>query len=208
MNTYHQKILLWPAVCFVFKWKDYHEHKSDLIKHCYKLKDSNQESDIARMVKNNIFESTFNFLENKATPVQKLKGFINEKIWEVVQEMNGHLMKENDKVQIDYESWMHITNNHGYHDYHIHPMCSWCGIFFAEPAETIEGNGVNRFYNPYNNLYQDYGTQYQNSLYAYQPEEGDLFVFPSHIGHNATPYNGKKDRIVVAFNAQVKKIND
>lgn len=208
MNTYDQKILLWPSVCFVFKWKDYHEHKDNLINFCYKLKEENNESDIARMVKNNLFESTFDFLEKPVQPVQQLKSFINEKIWEVLQEMNGDRMKENDTVHVNYESWMHITNDNGYHDYHVHPMCSWCGIFYAQPADTKEGNGVNRFYNPYNNLYSDYGSLYQTSLYAYQPEEGDLFIFPSHIGHNATPYKGDKDRIVIAFNAQVEKLND
>ena len=36
-----------------------------------------------------------------------------------------------------------------------------------------------------------------------KPENGLLILFPSYLQHYQSIYTGKKDRIVVAFNAQI-----
>lgn len=69
-------------------------------------------------------------------------------------------------------------------------------------------NGVTRFYGHQMDIiggaFMDSGNLYlQNTGFDSKPEEGMLCVFPSHLKHTAMPYVGKKDRIIVSFNAQV-----
>ena len=204
----HQKLWLWPQPLFVFKWGDYHEYKDNIVKHCYDLRDSKETSGVAEHAKQGLYESPFDFLESKKTSIRQLKQFINEKLRDVLFDMNASHMNEGDQITVDYESWCHITNDGGYHELHLHPMCSWCGIFYAQPGDSAGNNGVNRWFNPNESLYSDFGTLYQTSMYTWQPKEGELVIFPSTLPHNATPYKGYRDRVVISFNAKVYKVDE
>ena len=51
------------------------------------------------------------------------------------------------------ESWYHITKTNGMHESHIHPGCSWCGVFYIQSGDNSSGETV--FERLWNKAYND-----------------------------------------------------
>ena len=67
---------------------------------------------------------------------------------------------------------------------------------------------IHRFYGPHftqqAGASMDFGNAYlQSGHIDIQPLPGQLVVFPSWLAHQAMPYAGEQDRIIVSFNARV-----
>jgi uncharacterized protein (TIGR02466 family) len=113
--------------------------------------------------------------------------------------------------------WFQIANQGGHHDVHTHGNCSWSGVYCVQAdadaprrAHPVLGerNGITRFYGPHFNhlggAHMDFGNAYLQSAHLdVPPMPGQLVVFPSWLPHQAMPYVGGTDRIVVSFNASV-----
>lgn len=114
--------------------------------------------------------------------------------------------------------WFQIQNGGAFHDIHTHGNCSWSGVYYVQidppeqrhsHAEFSVLNGTTRFYSPMFPLlggaYIDMGNAYlQQATLDVSPQEGDLVLFPSFLPHQALPYAGVRDRIIVSFNAQIR----
>jgi uncharacterized protein (TIGR02466 family) len=113
--------------------------------------------------------------------------------------------------------WFQIANQGSYHDVHTHGNCSWSGVYCVQVddapkrrAHRLLGatNGVTRFYGPHFNhlggAHMDFGNAYLQAAHLdVEPLPGQLVVFPSWLPHQAMPYDGEADRIIVSFNASV-----
>ena len=113
--------------------------------------------------------------------------------------------------------WFQISNQGSHHDVHTHGNCSWSGVYCVQvddaavrAAHPVLGvpNGVTRFYGPHFNhlggAHMDFGNAYLQSAHLdIAPVPGQLVVFPAWLPHQAMPYLGETDRIVVSFNASV-----
>jgi hypothetical protein len=69
-------------------------------------------------------------------------------------------------------------------------------------------NGVTRLYGPnFNALggaFVDVGNAYlQPPHQDIEPVPGQLLLFPSWLAHQAMPYDGDKERIIISFNASI-----
>jgi uncharacterized protein (TIGR02466 family) len=117
--------------------------------------------------------------------------------------------------------WFQISNQGCHHDVHTHGNCSWSGVYCLQvdssdlrSAHPVYGsnNGVTRFYGPYFHSLagaaSDFGNAYlQHSHIDIEPIPGQLVVFPSWLPHQAMPYSGQEDRIIVSFNMSVHAAN-
>jgi len=113
--------------------------------------------------------------------------------------------------------WCQMSNHAAHHDVHTHGNCSWSGVYCLQvdppavrEAHPVFGprNGVTRFYGPYAGLlggaYNDFGNAYlQDHAWDVAPLPGQLIVFPSWLAHQAMPYQGTLDRIILSFNVSV-----
>jgi uncharacterized protein (TIGR02466 family) len=113
--------------------------------------------------------------------------------------------------------WFQISSQGSHHDVHTHGNCSWSGVYCLQvdpPEQRITNqnlgaaNGVTRFYGPYFNRMggaaMDFGNAYlQNAHLDIDPVPGQLVIFPSWLAHQAMPYQGKTDRVIVSFNLSV-----
>jgi len=113
--------------------------------------------------------------------------------------------------------WFQISNHGVHHDIHTHGNCSWSGVYClqvdddaARQAHPVFGalNGVTRFYGPHfqhlGGAHVDFGNAYlQQAHFDVAPQPGQLIVFPAWLAHQAMPYQGSADRIIVSFNASV-----
>lgn len=113
--------------------------------------------------------------------------------------------------------WFQMSNLGRHHDVHTHGNCSWSGVYClqVDPADARAGhpvlgaaNGVTRFYGPHFNhlagAHMDFGTAYlQDAHLDIAPQPGQLVVFPSWLAHQAMPYQGALDRVIVSFNVSI-----
>jgi uncharacterized protein (TIGR02466 family) len=117
--------------------------------------------------------------------------------------------------------WFQISSHGSHHDVHTHGNCSWSGVYClqvdpqdARTAHPVLGatNGVTRFYGPHFNRLggaaMDFGNAYlQNAHLDIEPLPGQLVVFPSWLVHQAMPYHGLSERVIVSFNVSVHAAN-
>jgi hypothetical protein len=69
-------------------------------------------------------------------------------------------------------------------------------------------NGVTRFFGPrferLGGARIDMGNAYlQDAHLDFAPVPGQLLIFPSWLAHQALPYGGEQERVIVSFNASV-----
>ena len=68
-------------------------------------------------------------------------------------------------------------------------------------------NGETYLQKPFvDRLKHDSGSKYlQFETRNFEPKEGILIIWPSHIIHGSLPYTGEKKRIIVSANATIQK---
>jgi len=113
--------------------------------------------------------------------------------------------------------WFQISSQGSQHDVHTHGNCSWSGVYCLQvDAEEVRSahpvlgaaNGVTRFYGPWFNhlggASMDFGNAYMHSAHLdVAPLPGQLLLFPAWLPHQAMPYQGSAERVIVSFNASV-----
>lgn len=203
----------WVIPLVRVKNADHAKIKDGLVAHAYdreKRSASPIASGVATNYKSNLYESTFDLFKSNVPEVRALAQFCSQALGDLVNELRRRLGRPAPAgMGIEMaESWLHITRDGGYHDVHLHPNCSWCGIYYIDPGDSthIPPNGCNRFLPPFQVNYHDYGTSgLMTDPADVAPEEGTLVIFPSLLQHSGTPYRGKRDRIIASFNARVRQ---
>ncbi len=113
--------------------------------------------------------------------------------------------------------WFQCSRGGAFHDVHTHGNCSWSAVYIVqidEPARRVAhpvygaANGVTRLYGPpfaaLGGAFVDVGNAYlQPPHHDIEPVPGQLLLFPSWLAHQALPYDGEKERIIVSFNASL-----
>jgi uncharacterized protein (TIGR02466 family) len=207
---------VWPTMLFTRIWDSFPEHREAIIEECYRIKASEKELIASRVAVTakpamGLFESKMDLFQVTQHPsLLALRTFLSWTVAEVVSGMNGREVPP-DRIGVDLsDSWIHVTNNGGFHDAHYHGGCSWCGIFYIRagdvPTEQPKhaANGINRFYSPIRvgACQGDYGNNYlSNTSIDIPPSDGKVVIFPAYLLHSALPYTGGVDRIVLAFNS-------
>ncbi len=145
--------------------------------------------------------------------------FLVESLRDTVKQANAGAWPANGvDLQVAIEGlWFQCSNRGAFHDVHTHGNCSWSGVYCVqvdEPATRTAhavfgaANGVTRLYGPpFTHLagaHVDLGNAYlQPPSVDLDPLPGQLLVFPSWLAHQALPYDGTLDRVIVSFNASV-----
>jgi Putative 2OG-Fe(II) oxygenase len=113
--------------------------------------------------------------------------------------------------------WFQCSSQGAFHDVHTHGNCSWSSAYIVqvdEPEDRVahpvngHANGVTRLYGPnFNALggaFVDVGNAYLQPPHVdIEPVAGQLLLFPSWLAHQAMPYDGDKERIIISFNASL-----
>ena len=186
----------------------YYENKElidELKKYILSKNSQGIESKIAFGLKTNLIESKFDFFNHDVDIVKSTAYWIGDFLKKTI----NTIQMETIDYRINFnESWYHITKTNGMHEPHIHPSCSWCGIYYIQSGDNDSGHTV--FENPIKSTYIDHGNLFLNNMniVRIKPEDGMLVVFPSCLNHYQALYEGVEDRIVVAFNSTINKLGE
>ena len=157
-----------------------------------------------------LFESRFDLFYWQEPEIRPMVDFCHRSLARVVAELNGYGNQQMQQLRFDYHAWFHVTRKGGFQAVHNHPNASWSGIFCIDPGEPASDprEGTVRFYDPKGNAnyYQDPGNAQLSGPFSMggsqiTHEPGKLWIFPSYMLHEVFPYQGKKPRVIVAFNA-------
>ncbi len=113
--------------------------------------------------------------------------------------------------------WFQCSRAGSFHDVHTHGNCSWSAVYIVQIDESEQrvthpvygqANGVTRLYGPpfsaLGGAFVDLGNAYlQPPSVDIEPLPGQLLLFPSWLAHQALPYDGEKERIIISFNASI-----
>lgn len=203
-----QSLPLWPIPFYTFTWADHEQHANQLKTICHELESQNKFSNVTAEVKQNLYESTFDFAEYPNASVRAWADWTKDCFFKASSQANKPYWPPGLNIEIQlHESWCHITRDGGYHDMHIHANSSWSCIYYLDIGNTnVENkNGVNRFYNPNSTCYNDAGTVYlsQSASIDISPRNGMLVVFPSWLQHSALLYRGTQPRYILSANSRI-----
>ena len=204
--------ILWPTLVFTYEYEKYWQDKESLISEIYDeadLQETPIDSNVAPTIKNNIKESKFDFLAREKPAIKKLRQFFEQSLGHLITQAlpaSGYYSLTDNKIGCKIkESWYHIANNDGRHGIHIHPNTSWAGIFYVQTGDcNIDTlNGINSMFNfNLTTIQGDPGVEWVGlPAHSFDPKEGQLLLFPGWVPHEATPYKGEKDRIIVSANS-------
>jgi uncharacterized protein (TIGR02466 family) len=205
-----QSLPLWSIPIYYFMWDQHDQYRDDLVRVCHDLEDKKYISNVAPEAKSGLYESGFDFVSTPDPAVEALAHWTKNCFFQSAANANKSYWPAGMNVKIEiHESWCHITRDGGYHDTHIHANSSWSAIYYLDTGDMGNDtkNGVNRFYNPNHNMYDDAGTAWNtgNTSVDIQPRPGMLVIFPSWIKHSGMIYRGKQERIVISMNCQITK---
>ena len=150
---------------------------------------------------------------------QRLISFLIESLKETVTLANQAAwgpMRRSMRIMLE-GMWFQCSRAGAFHDIHTHGNCSWSGVYIVqidEPASRQahptygRGNGVTRFVGPpfgqLGGAHVDLGNAYlQPPHIDIAPIPGQLIVFPAWLPHQALPYDGALERIIISFNASI-----
>ena len=179
--------------------------KDELKKYIISKNSKGIESNVTPLIKQNLIESKFDFFRDETPIVRKTAQWITNVLTDTINTLQ---MEDVNYNFVYNESWYHITKTNGMHEPHIHPGCSWCGIYYIQSGNNDSGYTV--FENPIKSTYIDHGNLFLNNMniVRIKPEDGMLVVFPSCLNHYQALYEGVEDRIVVAFNSTINKLGE
>ena len=165
------------------------------------------------VVKNNVKESNFDFFgRNHDVPIIKtLFDFIHKCMYNVQRSLNSEFC-DNHHFLTKYAAWYHITNNYGYHDFHIHGgTLSAFYVIRGDPNAQKTNNGLFLFRDfnepeEVDDPFCNYKSVNWIRMHIPFQSDGSLCIFPGWINHSAKPYNGEQDRIVMSINTHIDEV--
>jgi uncharacterized protein (TIGR02466 family) len=217
-----QTLQLWATPIGVYKWEHAHEHNTVIKRVLQSIRLAQTQNQTGQAA---FFASSDDLLQRIQIPEWKAwLQFLVHAIRDTAAAANAQAWasagKPSPGMQIRIDGlWCQFSNQGVHHDIHTHGNCSWSGVYYVNIDPTAQrkahlqlgpANGVTRFYGPYFNrlggAHADFGNAYlQQPHIDIEPEIGKLVVFPSWLPHQAMPYSGDEDRLILSFNASIDR---
>jgi len=213
---------LWATPLSVFRWEEAPAVQALLVRVLQALRVGHEaRSGVdTSLPRSAFFASDDDLVQRIQLPEwQRLLRFIVQSVGEAAKQANAGVWPvEGLDLQVAIEGmWFQISRGGAFHDVHTHGNCSWSGVYCVQvdpPQQRARHpawgahNGVTRFYGPrferLGGAHMDAGNAYLQAAHVdVEPVEGQLVVFPAWLPHQAMPYDGEAERIIISFNASV-----
>ena len=194
MPENYQARLAFPTVFheYSFNKKDFKKNK--LINFCYAEKKQNPKG-LKRSNRGGWHSRVINI--NEDNPISThLKNGLGKSVFTTLSQ----------KLSVHVEYWIMINSPNTYNCSHTHPNSHLSGVFWIQASEK---SGDLKFINPSN--FQAYVELHSYvepfkvdtntyEAYKYNPTEGKMVTFSSHVVHEVENNESNEDRIAVSYN--------
>ena len=194
----HNIINLFPVSIHQFDFNRFDEVKDELINYAYDLQKQNS---VSRQISNRGGWQSPLFKVNNKDDV--LHSFLIKCFTKFPT------IKES--VKIFAEAWININKPGDYNIKHHHPTCDLSGVVWLKAPKN---SGAITFENPHEfqtyNLIESYTEEFKQSnnyyhTWFFDPTEGRVLIFPSHLIHEVRENKSNEDRISVSFNIRLSE---
>ncbi|MBL97822.1 MAG: hypothetical protein CMF52_08400 [Legionellales bacterium] len=146
------------------------------------------------------FQSDVDIFKNPREKISALKEIILDEIDAYYSKFGNHCCSFIEKwpSKKTIKGWHVVLKKQGHQAPHIHP-CGWLsGVLYLKVVPALEKNeGAIEFSLNGRNYYHK-----NSASLIFQPEVGDLVLFPSSLHHRTIPFTTDTDRIIVSFDLQ------
>ena len=198
MDLNYNSINLFPTIIHQFDVNGFSEIQDKLIDYAYQFKDKDPDG-VIYSNKGGWQSPNFDIKDENDLLHSFLINFLSN---------FPNIDKE---INFDVDAWININKKGDYNEKHNHPNCHLAGVLYVKCPQDC-GNIV--FDSPMNfQSYQEiksYSKEFKecNKVfhnYQFNPVEGRILVFPSHLPHSVKPNQSNEDRISISFNIWFKE---
>jgi uncharacterized protein (TIGR02466 family) len=124
------------------------------------------------------------------------------------------LAKQVTAPRVDFEAtlygWINVNGQGDYNTPHCHPGDTWSGVYYISTGSEVADrpmSGRIEFIDPRGccELAPTTGLAHGSSIWI-GPVDGMLLIFPSYLQHYVHPYFGTGERVTLAFNSLIQKL--
>ena len=197
MDLNYKVVNIFPTLIHCFDIGEFDDVKKNLIDYAYNLK--NKEPDSKKLSNRGGWQSSGFDLNNKSDLVHDL----------LMKSLTSFpTLKES--VILDVAAWVNINKQGDYNVKHTHPTSDLSGVLWIKCPDDcgrieFESSLAFQSYKEVEcyteNLKDEY---YIDHTYYFNPKEGRILVFPSHLAHQVYENKSKEDRISISFNIRLK----
>ena len=189
----YQLRLLFPTCIHEYNYEEFDAHK--LIDFCYEQKSKNPEGQV-KSNRGGWHSQFFNVDKDDNIISETLRKGLGRSVFSSLSKELG--------VNVNY--WIMINPPNTYNTSHTHPDAHLSGVMWLKCPKNC---GQIVFTSPYEFVgakeYEIYSDDFQKehssyTSYHFNPIEGCIILFPSHLLHHVNPNKSNEDRISVAFN--------
>jgi len=105
-------------------------------------------------------------------------------------------------------AWAIITRDRGYNYHHTHPNSIFSGCYYVSIGELTENMPYNaqiEFIDPHIGGSMVWCPTINTSpRHSFPPKPGSVYAFPSWLPHFVHPFNGTGERVIIAFNCNIR----
>jgi uncharacterized protein (TIGR02466 family) len=157
------------------------------------------------------WQSPGNLINWKDPVVEIFRQRIEKLVTNLLQEVARDTGK-NRSFELLIDAWANINRNGDYNVVHTHPNCMYSGVYYVHPGEpekTIPYSGLLEILDPREaaNYVQIRHSIFDGREFV-ENIPGRMLLWPSWLKHWVHPYQGKGERISVAFNVNVTEKNE
>lgn len=194
MKKNYQARLAFPSVFHEYNFNKKDFKKNKLIDFCYAEKEQNPIG-LKRSNRGGWHSRVINI--NEDNPISShLKNGLGKSVFTTLSQ----------KLSVHVEYWIMINSPNTYNCSHTHPNSHLSGVFWIQASEK---SGDLKFINPSN--FQAYVELHSYveafkldtnayEAYKYNPTEGKMVTFSSHVIHEVENNKSNEDRIAVSYN--------
>ena len=197
MNINYTTKNIFPVPIHTFDVNGFENIQNDLIEYAYGLK--NKEPKGVLISNRGGWQSPCFLLNNE-----------NDILQSFLMDCLGEFPPIKKSVDLIVSAWVNINPPNSFNTKHCHPDSNLSGVLWIKSQKDC-GNIV--FQSPFHfQTYKEvesYTEDFKNKnkyfhTYFFNPIEGRMIVFPSHLEHQVKPNESKEDRISVSFNIRLK----
>ena len=121
-------VTLWPTTLLAKRFAHYQKVNPALLDLFYQHRDREQRKPKQAYASKDDLLSQYPLHQE----LNELAEFISQGIVEVAKEANRSLWRDGEKVSVNITGlWFQISNNHAFHEMHVHGNCSWSGVYYV-----------------------------------------------------------------------------
>ena len=150
-------------------------------------------------------DQTDELLEEPKGPVAQLEQMITRSVHTFLDDLPrtpGHPYLAHRPERFALNLWGTSLGSQGHQSAHIHPSAWVSGVYYAQiPQEISTGGDDRQGWIEFGAAPSTYVLERDPPVRLIAPREGTLVLFPSYYYHRTVPFEGKRRRISIAFDA-------